>query len=270
MVRGPAGACDRAVAAAVIEAWVQRFNAPVTNSLDEAIKVVVDANGDIIVTGTTDDHTADKDFLTVKYSGTSGSMLWQRRHTGSASDDVPIGLAVDANGNAVVTGRSASSFYTAKYAAADGTVLWERRTNGVAQSVAVDQNGDVLVTGYTGSFGSYDYYTAKYATVNGALLWEKSYSFSSNSADQAVAVAVDAEGNAAITGISEGKIHTLKYATADGGVLLAAARHQRQSPGNRRGRWRKCLRDRICRQQQRFLYSQVCSRGRHVGVGSTL
>jgi uncharacterized delta-60 repeat protein len=211
--------------AAVREVWVQRFNAPVTNSSDEAIEVAVAPNGDIIVTGTTDDHTTDKDFLTIRYSGSTGAMLWQRRHSGPANgDDVPAGLAVDAAGNVVVTGVSSSGFYTAKYAAADGALLWEQRTNGVARAVQTDQNGDVLVTGYTGSFGNYDYFTAKYAAVSGALLWAKSFTASSNTADQAVTLVLDTAGNVVVAGLAvdtgvSSRVHVIKYAGTDGAEL---------------------------------------------------
>jgi hypothetical protein len=60
--------------------------------------------------------------------------------------------------------------------------------------MAVDSNGNVVVTGYSNNgvpqiFNDYDYYTAKYAAAEGALLWEKH----SNGGGQAVAV--DRSGN---------------------------------------------------------------------------
>src|SRR5262245_58493481 len=55
--------------AAVIEAWVQRYSNIVSNVTDEAVKVVRDAAGDIIVTGRTDGGIHGADILTIKYSG---------------------------------------------------------------------------------------------------------------------------------------------------------------------------------------------------------
>jgi hypothetical protein len=181
--------------AAVREEWVQRYNSPITNSANRAVKVATDANGDIVVTGTTDDRAHAEDFLTVKYSGTTGAMLWQHKFSGPGNfSGTPYGLVVDAGGDVIVAGRSGgpftSGFYTAKYAGNDGALLWERRTNGVAQSVAVSAGGDVVVTGYTGD----------------------------NSSDRAVTVALDASGNAVVTGISSSRIYTAKYAAANGAL----------------------------------------------------
>ncbi|MBI2926748.1 MAG: hypothetical protein HYY24_13710, partial [Verrucomicrobia bacterium] len=80
--------------AAVTEAWVQRHSNVVSNAADQAVKVVRDAAGDIIVTGTT-----ARDMVTIKYSGADGSVLWQQRYNGPAK-----AVAVDGSGNVVVTG----------------------------------------------------------------------------------------------------------------------------------------------------------------------
>ena len=111
--------------AAVTEAWVHRFSNVVSNSTDRAVKVVRDAAGDIIVTGTTAGGIPGQDMLTIKYSGADGSVLWQQRYNGpSNGDDQASALAVDGSGNVVVTGSSAdeydTEYFTAKYAAADG------------------------------------------------------------------------------------------------------------------------------------------------------
>src|SRR5206468_3745745 len=113
-------------AAAVTEAWVHRYSNVVSNANDRAFKVVRDAAGDIIVAGYTDDGITGQDMLTIKYSGTDGTLLWQKRYNGPANrDDHATAVAVDGSGNVVVTGYSDASggffnydYYTAKYAAA--------------------------------------------------------------------------------------------------------------------------------------------------------
>ena len=127
--------------------------------------------------------------------------VWAQRYNGPANGgDRPYAIAVDLNGNVVVTGTSYNGtnndFYTAKYAATNGAVLWERRYNGPvngyeqARAVAVDSSGNVVVTGSSQSNSSYwdsfDYYTAKYAAADGALLWEKRYNGPSNGSDEAI------------------------------------------------------------------------------------
>jgi hypothetical protein len=149
--------------AAVTEAWVRRFSNVLSNSVDLALKVVRDAAGDLIVTGTTDDNTSAKDILTIKYSGVDGSVIWQRRYSSPESgDDVPKGVAVDSSGNVVITGTSIDinsnshrDYFTAKYASADGALLWEKTYTGpgslwnlsYAQKLALGPNGSFAITG---------------------------------------------------------------------------------------------------------------------------
>jgi hypothetical protein len=269
--------------AAVTELWAHHFSNVLSNSVDQASKVVRDSAGDIIVAGTSYDASGP-DIVTIKYSGVDGATLWQRRQQYGVSEryryydawSVPVAIALDANGNVVVSGSienpdndTESEFYTAKYARATGAVLWEKRYynsgDGEARalSVTVDRTGDVVVTGrwlilkYAGEDGallwristiantynegaavdgegnvvvtgsSYngdngDYYTAKYAAADGDLLWEKFYS-GAPSDDRPIAVAVDGNGNVIVTGTSAnntgGHYHTIKYAGASGAVL---------------------------------------------------
>jgi hypothetical protein len=232
--------------AGVTEAWVQRSNIVVSNSQDQAYKVVHDGAGDFIVTGTSANGTSGLDMLTLKYSGASGALLWQKRYNGPANkDDSPTALAVDGSGNVVVTGSSDNGtntdFYTAKYATANGALLWEKRYNGPANTndsasaVAVDGGGNVFVTGSSDNGTNSDFYTAEYAAADGALLWEKRYNGPANSYDNARAVAVDGSGNVIVTGRSGHAFgglggyfdsnrplwdyYTAKYAAADGAVL---------------------------------------------------
>ena len=106
--------------AAVTEAWVQRYSNVVSNSTDDAFKVVRDAAGDIIVTGSTDDNSSGGDMLTIKYSGADGALLWQQRYNGPANrSDGASAVAVDGSGNVVVTGYSYNSAGNPDYYTAD-------------------------------------------------------------------------------------------------------------------------------------------------------
>jgi len=204
-----------------------------------ASAVAVDGSCNVVVTG-----SSSGDFYTAKYAAANGALLWEKRYNNGTGNnyDNAYAVAVDGSGNVVVTGRSAAGFhaccsepfydwYTAKYAAADGALLWEKRYDGPAnsddraQAVAVDNSGNVVVTGYSeNSSGISDYYTAKYAAANGALLWEQRYNGPANGWDEARAVAVDGSGNVAVTGYSSGtngygNYYTVKYAAADGALL---------------------------------------------------
>jgi hypothetical protein len=230
--------------AAVTEAWVQRYSNVASSTTDEAVKVVRDAAGDIIVTGSTAGGILGADMLTIKYSGADGSVLWQQRYNGPAnSDDRASALAVDGSRNVVVTGYSlekytTAKFYMAKYAAVDGVLLWEKRHNSVSETpsaLAVDGSDNVVVTrtlyGTTaGGIPVQDLLTIKYSGVDGSVLWQQRYNGPANGRDQPSALAVDGSGNVAVTGVTYnytgpdgsfygGDYYTAKYAAADGALL---------------------------------------------------
>ena len=225
--------------------WERRYNDP-DDRWDEAVAVAVDASGDVVVTGA----TFGSDNYTAKYASADGALLWERRYSGSGHD--PTGatqaVAVDSIGDVVVTGSSLNDngdddIYTAKYAGTHGSLLWEQRFNGPvdtgngnATAVAADARGDVVVTGssYNGS-GNFDYYTAKYSGASGGLLWEERYNGPANANDMAIAVLLDASGNAIVTGYSSNgtndDYYTAKYAASDG-VLLWEQRYDGPAYGD--------------------------------------
>jgi len=125
---------------------------------DQAFKVKVDSPGNVYVTGWSEGETTGYDYLTVKYDA-AGDRLWSRRYDGPAhAEDCPTDLAVDGQGNVIVTGRSHGGptgfdYATVKYAPT-GEELWTRRYSGAADSsddeaeaLAVDSAGAVYVTG---------------------------------------------------------------------------------------------------------------------------
>jgi len=143
-------------------------------------------------------------------------------------------IAVDSSGNVVVTGQSSNGsnldFWTVKFSGSTGQELWEKIYNGPADrddipvGVVLDSAGNAIVTGQSLNASNYDAYTAKYAASDGHLIWERRYNGTANFNDSAAAVAVDASGNAVITGYTEkasgdSDYYTAKYAATDGHVL---------------------------------------------------
>lgn len=116
---------------------------------------------------------------------------------------------------------------------------WTNRYSGAGQNLddatamAVDNDGNVLVTGMSWSdSSSFDYATIKYSNA-GVPLWTNRYNGPGNSSDVAMAIAVDSGGNVFVTGRSEGSNTSDDYATikySNAGVPLWTNRYN--GPGN--------------------------------------
>ena len=104
-------------------------------------------------------------------------------------------------------------------ALAQVTEEWVARYNGpgndydVATSLAVDDAGNVYVTGYSYGSGTFeDYATVKYSST-GVQQWAARYNGPGNGDDIATSLAVDDAGNVYVTGYSYGSGTDLDYAT---------------------------------------------------------
>ena len=157
------------------QVWVKRYNGP-ANGIDYAHAIAVDALDNVYVTGESGDMSTWSDYATIKYDS-SGNQLWVKRYNGILDiDDEARAIAVDDSGNVYVTGvteYSRGSGTSDDYATlgydADGVELWLFKYDGPANSsdeayaIAVDESGNVYVTGYSFGIGSNkDYATIKY------------------------------------------------------------------------------------------------------------
>lgn len=194
-----------------VQQWVKHYNGP-GNNYDIAADVVVDASGNVYVTGASVGFLfALVDFVTIKYNS-AGTQQWVSRYNFSNGIDIPAGILLDNSGNVVVSGSSASSsinnnwdFTTVKYNATTGTQMQaQRQVNaGVAQDKVLastkDNNGNIYTTGLTSSNGvNFDVQTIKY-DMNMNVVWVKTFDGYGNF-DQGADVAVDNLGNVIVTG----------------------------------------------------------------------
>lgn len=154
-------------------------------------KITLDAVGNPIVTGIKWNGN-DMDIRTVKYDAVSGNVTWERIFdAGNEGLDVPTAMTIDGNGNIIIAGIAYAGtsvrYVTLKYDAA-GTLLWSvLDSNEVEEvwneptSVAVDNAGNIAVTGF-GANSDYwqTYYTIKYAS-NGNVLWKQNHTYRDNS-----------------------------------------------------------------------------------------
>jgi uncharacterized delta-60 repeat protein len=224
--------------------WVARYNGG-WNTDDYARAIAVDPQGNIYVTGESPGFMTRIDYVTIKYDA-NGNRLWVARYNGPGNgDDYARAIAVDAQGNVYVTGRSWNGtdydYATVKYDT-NGNLLWVSRYNGSgrgeddARALVVDSQANVYVTGNSwGGTGTYDdYATVKYDR-DGNELWVARYNGPSNLFDRAIALAVDGQGNVYVTGSSEGSGSGFDYATVKydaEGNLLWVARYNGQGNQN--------------------------------------
>lgn len=219
--------------------WLWAKSAGGTNA-DYGYSVTVDVSGNAYVTGNfvspsitfgsftlTNNESYGSDVFLAKYDG-NGNVLWAKSAGGTYVNQ-GYSVSVDASGNAYVTGYFTSptitfgpytltnagggNFFLAKYDG-NGNVLWAKSAGGiyadVGNSVAVDASGNAYVTGFFQSstiiFGSDTLKNAGYDNIfltkfdpNGNVLWAKSAGGGPDEA-QGISVAVDASGNAYLTG----------------------------------------------------------------------
>ena len=184
---------------------------------DEAVDVVVDAAGNVYVTGRSN-NGANYDFATVKYDS-DGTQKWVARYDGGDSD-LPIGLRVDALGNVYVAGRRHNGtdfdYFLVKYDASGGEqwgiTPFDSGGEDEPAAMAIDNAGNVYLTGKSCNGGNCNIVTLKY-TTGGALDWSAVYNASDD--DEGVGIGVDISGNVYVAGRSSNggntDIVTIKY-----------------------------------------------------------
>jgi hypothetical protein len=213
---------------------------------DYGTGVAVDASGNVIVAGSfrgpvdfgggalTNYYGIPQTTFVAKYAAADGAYLWAKNFM-SGSTDYANAVAVDANGNIVLTGgfqgimdmtlpgsspyqntgagmvNSGSTnpdVYVAKLTST-GAYVWSHSYGAFeideGRGIAVDSGGNVVVTGIRGGAGSItggaagDMFVAKYAAADGTQLWSRGGG-NGTAIDTGRAVAVDSSDNVLVTG----------------------------------------------------------------------
>jgi hypothetical protein len=176
------------VHAQIAPAWVARYNNGIPNGTHQAVKMALDAAGNIYVTGFSENANSNLGYVTIKYAP-NGSQLWASRYDSTNYPSAkPSGLVLDNSNNVIITG----SAVTVKYDQ-NGNQLWTAPYAGTA--LAVDSNANVYVTGFSTNFN-----TVKLSPT-GSNLWQTSYSDVGATLSQAILV--DSNSNIYVTGSDE-------------------------------------------------------------------
>jgi PKD repeat protein len=172
------------------QVWVARFNGPADED-DRGTGITVDDTGNVYVTGSTKQSGSGSDFITIKYDA-DGNQLWAAQYSGATAqdEDQSFCMAIDGNDNVYVAGFVSKNpnpgyYYNRDYATikydADGNQLWMATYEGPVgfedqvTHLALDDTGNVYVTGESYGDGTRkDYATIKYDT-NGVQLWVARY-----------------------------------------------------------------------------------------------
>jgi hypothetical protein len=242
--------------------WVKMLG---STKFDSSQDVAIDSNNNVYITGHTNGtfpdasaNTGSDDAYVAKYDS-NGNRQWVKM-LGSTNSDESKGVAIDSNNNVYITGYTygtlpdvtdnvGGSAYLAKYDS-NGNRQWVKMlvstTSNFPQSVAIDSNNNVYITGYTyrtfpdasanaGPAGTTDAYVAKYNS-NGNIQWVKM--LGSNTSDFSHDVAIDSNNNVYITGRTQG---TFPDASANAGPADTSDAYLAKYDSNGNRQWVKML-----------------------------
>ncbi|MEZ2318961.1 MAG: S8 family serine peptidase [Microcoleus sp.] len=210
---------------------------------DSANRIAVDSTGAAYIIGTTVNNftttpgayqttpAGQADFLVTKINS-EGTALIYSTYIGGTGNEYGIGIAVDSQGNAYLTGQvdpgypttpgsfqpTATTYNAAatKLNAAGNSLVYSTFLGGngsaLGTSIAVDSNGNAYVTGPTGDNfpianasqpqigGNIDAFITKVNPTGSGLVY--STYFGGSNRDEGQGIAVDSNGNAYVSGIT--------------------------------------------------------------------
>jgi len=157
--------------------WTRTYNGT-DNDDDIGYGIAVDESGNVYVVGYEMTIAEAANIWARKYD-TDGDVVWTRTYNDAEdNDDLGYGIAADGSGNVYVTGSEwvtgeQDNIWVRKYNS-DGDIVWTKTHNGPdnekdrARGIAVDESGNVYVTGWVDQNGEgYDIWVGKYEGAYG-------------------------------------------------------------------------------------------------------
>jgi uncharacterized delta-60 repeat protein len=182
--------------AAGVQQWAKSYD--YDNGDDEAVSMVINADGEIVIGGNTTTAEGDLNASCVAYN-TSGTVLWSYHYDGlSGGNDEIKNITTDTEGNYIMSVTTApdTNELTLNGDIAvvkidnSGSYVWDNIYAGAfnddASEVTTETSNNIIITGQTdnGTDGNtnYDYLTLKYSP-DGTLLQTEEYNGTGNASD---------------------------------------------------------------------------------------
>jgi len=191
-----------------VELWTNTYGG---SGLDEVAALTLDANNDVIVTGSRFISGSDWDLAVQKINGTTGVQSWDYIHTGSTNFDGGKDVTVDNANNPVIAGTYSFSstdidYLVVKLTSA-GALDWSY-TNGTANNdegklIGVDASNNIYMGGHSdvGSGTTYfDFMLLRFAPTGGAPAFSATQDAGFSGLDTPRAMDFDAAGNVFLGG----------------------------------------------------------------------
>lgn len=197
---------------------------------DEGNDLVVDANGNIYVAGSTENTQFQKDALLLQYkTATTPNYAALYNGLGDNSDNTNALLEDAAGGFLYATGYSVvrgedRNICTMKLNATTGDTIWTSVVGGTSSTspdegvgIVKSSQGYIFAAGFVKNSGaSYDIELIRYDPATGDTIWTRTWNGAANGSDKAVGLGIDAQDNLYIAGKTtdtsqNGDIVVLKY-----------------------------------------------------------
>ncbi len=200
--------------------WSRRYIGNANNE-DRASSIVIDKNGDIVVTGFTTNDAGNKDIFLGKYYKDTGVPVWEKIYDGSY-DEETYAITLDANSDIYLTGyrwtvETHTQQITMKFSSNTGDISWltgyslPEDVTTVGTDIAIESDGDLYTTGYLVRGTNYNILTIKFHKDTGNIIWSSEFNGNADKNERPVKVFVGNDGKIIVTGWTESDTSVQHY-----------------------------------------------------------